>query len=78
MFYLFNFMYSGTVKWFDPRKGYGFITDENGKDFFVHISALEKAGILNLQEGDLVSFNTYQAKNGKISACDLKVKQKNF
>ena len=54
---------SGKIKWFDYKKGYGFITpDENsdGKDIFVHISALEKANITKLEDGQRVLFTTYK------------------
>ena len=52
-------MATGTVKWFNPNKGYGFIAPEEGdKDVFVHISAVEKAGINGLNEGQKVSFDT--------------------
>jgi CspA family cold shock protein len=48
----------GTVKWFDPRRGYGFIQPEDGlQDVFVHISAVERSGIGNLHEGQRVSFS---------------------
>ena len=66
-------MANGTVKWFNPNKGYGFIQPEDGgKDVFVHISALERAGIQSLNEGQKVSFETATNK-GKISAANLKL-----
>jgi CspA family cold shock protein len=66
-------MATGTVKWFNPNKGYGFIAPEEGdKDVFVHISAVEKAGINGLNEGQKVSFDTSE-NNGKVSAVDLKL-----
>ena len=66
-------MVNGTVKWFNPNKGYGFIQPEDGgKDVFVHISALERAGIQSLNEGQKVSFETATNK-GKISAANLKL-----
>lgn len=68
-------MASGTVKWFNSQKGYGFIQPDGGggKDVFVHISAVEKAGLNDLREGDKVSFDVVQNK-GKDSAENLKVK----
>ena len=66
-------MANGTVKWFNPNKGYGFIQPEDGsKDVFVHISAVERAGIQSLNEGQKVSFETATNK-GKISAANLKL-----
>jgi len=65
---------SGTVKWFNPTKGYGFIQPAGGgKDVFVHISAVEKAGLSTLNEGQQVSYEIV-ANRGKESAENLKVK----
>jgi len=65
---------SGTVKWFNGQKGYGFIApDGGGKDVFVHISAVEKAGLNSLAEGAKVSFDIV-ANRGKESAENLRVK----
>ena len=64
----------GTVKWFNPVKGYGFIApDGGGKDAFVHISALEKAGIGTLNEGQRVQFELQEGRDGKSAAEDLKL-----
>jgi CspA family cold shock protein len=66
-------MSKGKVKWFNPNKGFGFIEPEDGsKDVFVHMSALETAGIDNLNEGDVVSFEVV-SENGKERASDLKI-----
>ena len=66
-------MTQGKLKWFDPKKGYGFITPEDGsKDVFVHRSAVEKAGLSQLSEGQDVSFEKSNNK-GKTSAVNLKV-----
>lgn len=66
-------MANGTVKWFNPTKGFGFIQPEQGgSDVFVHISALERAGISNLNEGQRVSYELATNK-GKTSAANLKL-----
>ena len=63
----------GTVKWFNPQKGYGFIQPEDGsKDVFVHISAVERSGMGNLVEGQKVSFELERGDRGKTSAVNLK------
>ncbi len=65
-------MATGTVKWFNPTKGYGFIEPEDGsKDAFVHISAVERAGMSTLREGQKVSYELQDGQNGKSSAEDL-------
>ena len=66
-------MNTGTVKWFNEQKGYGFIQPDNGgKDVFVHISAVERAGIRSLREGQKVSFELQtDQRNGKTSAVNL-------
>ena len=67
-------MATGTVKWFNPTKGYGFIQpDGGGRDVFVHISAVEKAGYSSLQEGAKVSFDIV-SNRGKESAENLKIR----
>jgi CspA family cold shock protein len=64
-------MPAGTVKWFNSQKGYGFIQpQQGGKDVFVHISALERAGLSNLQEGQKISYEITQDR-GKESATNL-------
>ncbi len=61
-------MKTGTVKFFNSSKGFGFIQPENGDDVFVHISALQNAGIDGLQEGDKVTFNTaVNDRSGKVA-----------
>ncbi|MEE8506167.1 MAG: cold-shock protein [Kiloniellales bacterium] len=65
-------MATGTVKWFNPAKGYGFIEPEDGsKDAFVHISAVERAGLNSLREGQKVSYEIQPGQNGKSSAENL-------
>ncbi|MGA8258700.1 MAG: cold-shock protein [Arenicellales bacterium] len=62
----------GTVKWFNPAKGFGFIQPENGsRDVFVHISAVERAGLGTLNEGQRVSYTVIEER-GKKAASDLK------
>lgn len=66
-------MSQGTVKWFNAQKGYGFIQPDNGgKDVFVHISAVERAGLNGLNEGQKVSFDEERGQQGKTSAVNLK------
>jgi len=63
----------GTVKWFNGQKGYGFIQPtDGGKDVFVHISAVEAAGMGSLNEGQKVSYEIEQGRQGKTSAVNLK------
>jgi len=63
---------NGTVKWFNPDKGFGFIApDDGGKDVFVHISAVQRAGLQTLNEGQKVSFEIVTDR-GKQAAGDLK------
>lgn len=63
---------TGTVKFFNAGKGFGFITpDEGGNDAFVHISAVERAGLTTLRDNQRVSYELESSKNGKMSACNL-------
>jgi CspA family cold shock protein len=67
-------MATGTVKWFNPAKGFGFIEPEDGsKDAFVHISAVERAGLSSLREGQKVSYELQRGQNGKTSAENISV-----
>ena len=64
----------GTVKWFNADKGYGFIQPEGGaQDVFVHISAVERAGLQTLKDGAAVSYELETGRNGKTSAIDLRL-----
>jgi len=66
-------MATGTVKWFNTTKGYGFIApDDGGKDVFVHISAVEKAGLRELKDNQKVSYEMISGRDGRESAGDLK------
>ena len=66
-------MATGTVKWFNTTKGYGFIAPEDGAtDVFVHISAVQNSGMTDLQEGQQVSYELEEGKNGKTAAINLK------
>lgn len=66
-------MATGTVKWFNPTKGYGFIApDEGSNDVFVHISAVEQAGLRGLNEGQKISYEV-QENRGKEAAAELKL-----
>ena len=63
----------GTVKWFNPTKGFGFIQPDDGsKDVFVHISAVERSGLGDLREGQRISFDIEKGQQGKTSAINLK------
>ena len=65
-------MPTGTVKWFNPTKGYGFVAPDTGdKDVFVHISAVQKAGLRTLNEGQKLTFDVEQQPNGRAAAVNL-------
>ena len=67
-------MANGTVKWFNPTKGFGFIEPEDGSsDAFVHISAVERSGLQGLNEGQKVSFDMVEGRNGKMAAENLTI-----
>ena len=67
-------MATGTVKWFNPVKGFGFIEPEDGsKDAFVHISAVERAGLSSISEGQKISYDLQPGQNGKSSAENLSI-----
>ena len=69
-------MATGTVKWFNPAKGFGFIEpDGGGEDAFVHISAVERAGLSTLQEGQRGNYELQPGRNGKSSAENLSISE---
>ena len=65
-------MAQGTVKWFNPEKGYGFISQEGGEDLFVHWSEIQMDGYKTLDEGAAVEFEVTQGDNGKLQASNVK------
>lgn len=66
-------MKTGTVKWFNAKKGYGFISDEEGKDIFVHFSSLEMPGFKVLEEGEKVEFEVVEGEKGPQAAKVVKI-----
>ena len=66
-------MNNGTVKWFNAEKGYGFITGEDGKDVFVHFSAIQGEGFKSLEEGQSVTFDVQQGARGPQAANVVKM-----
>lgn len=65
-------MAEGTVKWFNPDKGYGFISREDGDDLFVHFSEIQVEGFKTLEEGQSVSFDVTTGQNGKLQASNVR------
>ena len=69
-----NRMSQGTVKWFNTQKGYGFIDpDDSGNDVFVHITAVQNSGLNGLNEGQKVTYELEEQRNGKMAAVNLEI-----
>jgi len=67
-------MTTGTIKWFNSTKGYGFIMPDDGtKDVFVHVSAVERAGVRSLNEGQKVGYELARGDRGRVSAVNLQI-----
>lgn len=67
-------MKTGTVKWFNSAKGYGFITpDDAGDDCFVHVTAIQASGLKHLIEEQRVQYDTQEGRNGRLVACDIQL-----
>ena len=64
-------MAEGTVKWFNPEKGYGFISQNDGEDLFVHFSEIKMSGFKTLNEGDAVTFEVTEGQNGTLQASNV-------
>ena len=64
-------MAQGSVKWFNPEKGYGFISQENGEDLFVHYSEIKMDGFRTLEDGQKVSFDVVEGNDGKMQASNV-------
>ena len=64
-------MAEGTVKWFNPEKGYGFISQKGGEDLFVHFSEIKMDGYKTLDEGQAVSFDVVTGRDGKLQASNV-------